>query len=122
MRRVLVTDLVALARVLLKVPEALREETAERVLHEARAADRFRRLHGRSHSRFGAGTLATAAGAYPMADECFADDPDFCACLVAALRGISVVNGHPVAQEMQRMAVGSSCNRFSAITSPQSSQ
>lgn len=121
MRSVLIGEVVVLARALRAVPQALRPQLAERILFEARAADRHRRQKGVAHPRFGTGTVATAAGGHALADESFADDPEFCDCLLLALSALRALL-HPRAQEIQRCAVGSSSSRLTAISSPQSSQ
>jgi hypothetical protein len=95
MRPVLIGELVALARVLRAVAPACRMALARRVLTEARAADRHRRLRHKAHARFGDGTLMSAAMGYRQADESFASDPEFCHCLQVALAAIAETQGLP---------------------------
>ena len=100
MKPVLIGEVVALARVLRARPEPERRALVERVVFEARAADRHMRLHHCAHPRFGNGTVAAAASRRPLAQEGFANDPEFCACLRCALEAVGMASAR--AQDTKR--------------------
>ncbi|MEC3862229.1 hypothetical protein VK792_13120 [Mesobacterium sp. TK19101] len=120
MRPVLPGDLSAAARVLLRLPPEGRAEAARRLVHEAAVADRYRLLTGRVHPEFGTGSLMSRALRAKPLPEPLIDQPDYARCLIAVLEAI--LDAQPVAQETQRVAVGSSSRRFTGMSSPQSSQ
>lgn len=81
-------DLTAAARALLPVPIARRARTIQTLLHQAEAADRFRKKLGRVHPNWGNGTLMAAALAQTVPNEPRLDDPDYLNCqahVIAAL-------------------------------------
>ncbi len=86
MRPVLHGDVVAAARVLLRVPEAGRRALMRQLLEQASVADRFRKRLGRGHPVWGNGSLMAVAMGRPMMREPFLDDPDYCRCLVVVLK------------------------------------
>jgi hypothetical protein len=74
-------DVVAAARVLYARAEAERGETMERLLVQAKRADRYRREMGKPHPFWGDGSLMSAALLYdPPAEPKLADE-EYCACL-----------------------------------------
>jgi hypothetical protein len=85
---VLLGDLLCAARALLARPEARRGRLLRRLLAEARAADAWRRVHGRPHPRWGDGSLQAAAVRHGLAPEPGLDDPAYRACLVRVLAAI----------------------------------
>ena len=88
MRRVLHQDVVALARCLLCVGKTRRAAYARRCIEVAFEADHWRLSTGRAHPVLGDGTLQSACAALPKAAEGYPDDPDYAACLVAALEAV----------------------------------
>lgn len=89
MLRVLHGDMVAAARTLLAVPAPQRDALLRRMLVGADLAERHRRRSGRTHPRYGTGSLMASAGGWPQRPEPFLDDPDYLDCLarvIAALR------------------------------------
>ena len=71
MRSLTQGDIAAAARALLAHPEAERAARLRVMLDEAHAADRYRRVFGRSHPRLGNGTLMAAA----LAQGCLPEPP-----------------------------------------------
>ncbi|WP_437438244.1 DUF7742 family protein [Mameliella alba] len=118
---VLPGDVIAAARALLPVPPDMRSELARRLIDEACAADLHCQRTGRAHVRWGNGTLSAAAHGCEMGRETCFEDPDFLDCQVKMLDALRAFY-QPEAQEIQRIAVGSSSRRLMAISSPQSSQ
>ena len=81
-------DVVAAARVLYALPEEARSETIDRLLTNARRADRYRRETGKVHPFWGDGTLMTAAlSTDPPAEPKLADE-DYCACLAQVFEAL----------------------------------
>lgn len=91
MKPVLIGEVVTLARALMARPDG-RWDLAQRVVFEARAAERHLRLYRKAHPVFGNGTLMAAASRRPLAAERFADDPEFLACLTLALSAVSAAS------------------------------
>lgn len=92
MKPVLIGEVVVLARALLARPAPDRRALAQRVIHEARAAERHLRLYQKAHPSFGTGTLMAAASRRPLAPERFVDDPEFLACLELGLSVLSALS------------------------------
>ena len=85
MRPVLHGDVVAAARVLLRVSDKRRRGVMNQMLEHASAADKFRKRLGRGLRNCGNGSLMAVAMGQAMLDEPFLDDPDYCRCLVVVL-------------------------------------
>lgn len=102
MRRVLHQDVVALARCLLRVARHRRRMYARRCVQVAFEADRWRRKTGRAHPVLGDGTLQSACANLPKAAEGYPDDPNYAACLVAALQAVINVRSTSCAGNAQR--------------------
>lgn len=81
MRPILHGDVVAAARVLYALPDAERAPTMERLIVQARRADRYRKEMGRVHPFWGDGSLLTAALAHNPPPEPALADTVYCACL-----------------------------------------
>ncbi len=103
MKRVLWGDVSAAARVLLGEVPPLRRALARALLREAAAADRFRRAFGRSHPRFGDGSLQAAALRRDAAAERFLDDPDYLSCVLIVLEALRAAP--PVMADVPPVAV-----------------
>ncbi len=82
MRPVLHGDVVAAARVLLRVPKVDRRALMRQLLEQASVADLFHKRLGRGHPVLGNGSLMAVAMSHSMMCEPFLDDPDYCCCLV----------------------------------------
>ncbi len=78
-------DVVAAASALLRVAAPARPAFLDRLIHEADAADRFRRETGRGHPVWGNGSLMAAARRHPARREPALDNNDYCACLALVL-------------------------------------
>ncbi|WP_232825347.1 DUF7742 family protein [Albibacillus kandeliae] len=78
-------DIASAARALLAVPAGERTDLAERLVTEARLADRHVRRTGRLHPDWGNGSLMGAAHKQPMAPEPGFDCADYVACWVEVL-------------------------------------
>lgn len=88
MRAVMHGDVVAAARALYAHPEDARLDLIERLLLQARRADRFRRETGRVHPFWGDGSLMSAAlGLKPGPEPKLADD-DYCSCLAQVFEAL----------------------------------
>ncbi len=81
MRSVLLGDIVALARVLLVVPQGDRRELAQRTIAEAHIAHRIFKRFKRPHVHWGNGSLMARANALPQEREPFSSDPDYLSAL-----------------------------------------
>lgn len=121
MKPVLPGDVTAAARALLPLPPEARSGFAHRLIDEACAADLHCRRTGQAHRCWGNGTLLGAAHGHEMGREACFEDPEFLDCQVKMLESLRAFR-QPEAQEIQRLAVGSSSRRLTAISSPQSSQ
>lgn len=103
MRRVLIGDIVAAARVLLPVPTEQRPALVRRLLRAADLADAHRQRRGRAHPRFGSGSLMAAAAAWPQLREPFLDDPDYLEALGCVIAGLGArMDRRPRLAEAQR--------------------
>ncbi|MEX0287434.1 MAG: hypothetical protein AB3N23_22740 [Paracoccaceae bacterium] len=85
MRPVLHGDVSAAARVLLRVPHAAREALCRQMLDEAQLADDYAQKHGRTHPRYGNGSLMGAARKRALAPEPSFDNRDYCRCMALVL-------------------------------------
>ena len=88
MRPVLHGDVVAAARVLYALPEALRVRELARLMQKAAWADAFRKQFGRVHPVWGDGSLMTAALATAPPPEPRLDDAEYCGCLAMVFEGL----------------------------------
>lgn len=85
MRTVLISDIRALAAVLLAVPEAARQTLCRRVVGQAEWSDRYMRRCGRPHPDWGNGTLLDAAARFEQVRGKGFEDSGYCACFEIAL-------------------------------------
>lgn len=123
MRAVLHQDIVALARCLLRLPEAEWRGFARRKILLADAADRYRARTGKAHPSFGDGTLSGALRGCRRDRETALDRGRYGRCLEAALAEVlRFREAHPLAHERQSGTVGSCASRAGSISSPQSGQ
>ena len=120
MRSVMLDDLTVAARALLAVPEAERAALADKLVTHARRADRYRRIRGRVHPKWGGGSVMAAAMAEPRARVLDLDTGEGLRALSEILAAL--LRAQPEAQLTQAGAVGSSSRRLSGISSPQSVQ
>jgi hypothetical protein len=88
MRRLVLQDVISLARALLAAPEADRIALGQSLLMHADVADRFRKRLARRHPLWGDGTLEAAARASGLAPVSDLGDPAFRAAFGLALRAI----------------------------------
>jgi diaminopimelate decarboxylase len=88
MRPVMHGDVVAAARVLYGEGESQRAITLERLLTQARRADRYRRETGRVHPFWGDGSLMSAALMRDPPGEPTMADEDYCACLAQVFEAL----------------------------------
>lgn len=88
MKPVLPGDVISAARALRAVPPHRRAWLARRIVAEARAAAGYVAANGRSHPRYGTGTLMTAALKRAVRPEPMWDDPDFAQCLITVLEAV----------------------------------
>lgn len=77
MRPVLLSDLTAVARALLRAPYAERQVLCARIIFEAEMADRFARRLRKPHPQWGNGTLIAASAQRALAAERTFDDTDY---------------------------------------------
>ncbi|WP_380052806.1 hypothetical protein ACFE33_09830 [Falsihalocynthiibacter sp. SS001] len=66
---------------LLKLPEEARAGAFDEMLMQAEAADKYRKVTGRAHPRWGNGSLMAVARTHPIAREPFLDHLEYCAIL-----------------------------------------
>ncbi|WP_114964934.1 hypothetical protein [Alkalilacustris brevis] len=88
MRPVLHGDIVAAARVLLRLPRAARRERIQVLIAAARLADAHRLRCGRAHPLYGNGSLMDAASRQPQAPEPLPEDAEYLACLRDVIEGL----------------------------------
>ena len=82
-------DVVAAACLIRGVPASTRSARLARLLDLAEAADRFRKRTGRSHPRWGDGSLMSAAmQAGAVLDEPFLSDPVYLEALAAVFEAL----------------------------------
>lgn len=94
MRPVLHSDVIAVARVVLAAPAALRESTCAKLLQQAEWADRFTRRLGKPHPFWGNGTLLGAAQGHPKAAEPTFDNPAYCSAFEMVLAQLAEQRRH----------------------------
>lgn len=97
MRALAPADISAAARVLLRLPEAVRAEAMARMVGEAEAADRYRKRLGRAHPLWGNGTLEAVARARPMAVPRALSDGEYLSCLGVVFDALIARRGQRVA-------------------------
>lgn len=73
-------DLSTAARALLTVPAPDRAGVMDLMLQQAEAADRYRKKLGKTHPRWGNGTLMAVALAQPIPNEPRLDDLNYLQC------------------------------------------
>ena len=129
MRRVLMGDVIAAARVLRVVTRGGRPAVLRGLMRAADAAEDHRRTTGRAHPVLGNGSLMGAAHRYAPAPEPCLDDIAYLEALILVLtelrqwvRAAPTPGPQPRAQSMQRGVAGSCSSRAGAISSPQDSQ
>jgi len=88
MRRILYTDLSALARALMAAEVERREGLASHIITCAAYADKFTRRLRRPHPRWGDGTLGAAARSFGLAPVRGFDDLEYCTCFGLALAAL----------------------------------
>ena len=88
MRTVMHGDVIAAARVLYANAEDERAGVMERLLVQARRADRYRRETGKIHPFWGDGSLMTAALAHVPPPEPELADEEYCACLAQVFEAL----------------------------------
>ncbi|MEM1428785.1 MAG: hypothetical protein AAGG09_04935 [Pseudomonadota bacterium] len=88
MRRVLPGDVAAVARVLCRLPPALRRDRLARLIADAEQADGHRRSTGRAHPTLGSGSLMAAASRLPRVPEPDFDDDLYCRCWILVLEAL----------------------------------
>lgn len=88
MRPVLHGDVMAAARVLLRLPCDKRQAVMQQMLERASFADLYYKRLGRGHAEWGNGSLMAVAFARDMAIETFLDDPDYCSCFVLVFEAL----------------------------------
>ncbi|MEX5729273.1 hypothetical protein Ga0609869_002626 [Rhodovulum iodosum] len=89
MRPVLHGDAVAAALALMPLPEAARAGAITAMLARAGAADAYRKRFGRSHPRWGDGSLMALARGRPLPPEPALDDAGYCRCLSLVFAAIA---------------------------------
>lgn len=97
MRRILISDLLAWADLLLSVPDVARAGVARRLLLEAHAAHKYHRRKGRPHPAWGDGSLMSRCRKFgiaqvPMTAEEFI--PAVCHLLDAPWRPVLKAKAH----------------------------
>jgi hypothetical protein len=103
MRPVMHGDLTAMARHLLTLPADQRPAACMQALDQADAADRFRKRLGRTHPRWGNGTLMARARVIPLPREPALCDPVYAACLVLVLQTLLHRRCHHAATQSPRL-------------------
>lgn len=90
MRAVLMSDVIALARVLKGVEPEARAELCRKVMWEADVSARYTRRLGKVHPKWGDGTLAGAAASHPQTGVGCLDDADTALCFETVLKQLRV--------------------------------
>lgn len=111
-------DIVAAARVLIAHDAARWPWLMVRMRSEAIRAQAWRAAKGRQHPMWGDGSLAGAALRRCPRREPDLADTTYRSALIFVLE--KCMGGQPLAQETQRVAVGSRSRRAGAMSSPQS--
>lgn len=78
-------DVIAAARVLVAFEPTARHLVLARMIDQAEQADRYRKRLGRSHPKWGNGSLMAAASLWPQVPEPFLSDDDYLDCLQVVL-------------------------------------
>lgn len=114
-------DVIAAARVLVRVAPRRRRWVLHRMICEARRAQ-LRLQAGSASPYLGDGSLMSAALSRHPGPELRLDHRDYCACLAFAYRVFArqAEGDYPRAQLTQSRAVGSASRRACAMSSPQS--
>lgn len=89
MRPVLHGDVMAAARVLLRVPCDRRQAVMWQMLEQASIADLYYKRLGRGHPEWGNGSLMAVAFTRDMAPEPFLDDPDYCSSFIVVFEALT---------------------------------
>ncbi|MEZ5913105.1 MAG: hypothetical protein R3D84_13570 [Paracoccaceae bacterium] len=95
MRQITPGELWTFAGLLAGIADDEREATAERIVAEARAADKYRRRFRRAHPFWGCGTLFSALARWPVAASASPGSAAFLAAMavaIDALRNASPAN------------------------------
>lgn len=82
MKPVLMSDAIALARVLRAAPEERREKLIREIFTYAEEAFAFSQRHGRTHPIYGNGSAMAASATFPQVAEPTLEDRMFCRCLM----------------------------------------
>jgi hypothetical protein len=88
MRPILHGDLVAAARVLVRLAPADRPAQMQAMQAAADLADRYRRRLRRPHPRYGGGSLMAASAAWPKAPEPWPGDAEYLRCLAVVIAAL----------------------------------
>ena len=86
MRAVTYSDLAAVAGALYLVDASARPTLCHELFHQADIADRYTRRLGKTHPKWGRGTLLEAACQHPLIVDPGFVDPEYCACFSLALK------------------------------------
>lgn len=89
MKPVLMSDVTALARALRAAPESSRASLISTVFKQAQDAATFVQTHGRTHPKFGNGTIMAASATHPQVPEPWLTDRVYCRCLMQILAYLS---------------------------------
>jgi hypothetical protein len=91
MRPVLIGDVIAVARVVIVLPEEQWNNRVDQLLWRAKVADLYRKRLGKPHPVWGNGSLMAAIGAEPKASaEPFLSDPQWLRALSCVLERLRV--------------------------------
>jgi hypothetical protein len=91
MRPVLIGDVIAVARVVVVLPEEQWSSRVDQLLWRAKVADLYRKRLGKPHPVWGNGSLMAAIGAEPKAPaEPFLSDPQWLRALSCVLERLRV--------------------------------
>ncbi|MGC1495646.1 MAG: hypothetical protein WA790_07550 [Sulfitobacter sp.] len=85
MREVFLSDLTAVARVLLRVPAPQRNALCKQMLIEADWADKFTRRFNKAHKIWGNGTLSGVAQSRQLGPEKSFSDAEYRSCIMSVL-------------------------------------
>ena len=122
MKPVIYNDVLAAVSAVSDLPPERRKLAITRLLDEAERADAYRITHSAAHPVFGDGSLLTAALRLERRGTTSFQTRDGLQAWLCVLNALLERLDQPEAQLMQRVAVGSSSSRLTAISSPQSSQ
>ena len=122
MKPVIYNDVLAAVSAISDLPPQRRRSAIARLLDEAERADAYRVTHRAAHPVFGDGSLMAAALRLERRGDASFQTRNGLHAWLCVLNALSERLDQPEAQLMQRVAVGSSSSRLTAISSPQSSQ